>query len=345
MYDKLGARKVILTSLLIMGVGTVLLSRTNSIVFLIIFFGFVTSIALSGLSPVLVGLSGAGGSIGQLLLVPFTMYLLILTDWRVTWMILGGMILALALPLAFFVLRSHPNEMGLLPDGEGLPPGNTQKTPALPNRGPLEVEYWPKAFNSAPMWQLAGGFFVCGFTTAIIATHFVPFALDRGFAPSTAAIAFGMLGGLNVISILIIGTLSDKFGRKNLLGIVYAVRGLAYSMLILFHAPWALFAFVGLAGMSWLGSVPLTTALTGDFYGLKHMGILTGLIFMAHQIGAAISTYFGGWVYDKTGTYDLAFLAAVLLLAGASVTSFTIREKRCSVKYQTFQPSTGLYGS
>jgi MFS family permease len=83
------------------------------------------------------------------------------------------------------------------------------------------------------MWQMTGAYFVCGMTTAIISVHYVPFAIDRGISPSTAALAFGLMSGLNVIGVIGVGFMSDWMDRKYLLGAIYAVRGLAYAALIL----------------------------------------------------------------------------------------------------------------
>ena len=164
---------------------------------------------------------------------------------------------------------------------------------------------------------------------------FVPFAREQGISAYHAANAFGLIGGLNIISILLIGTLSDRFGRKDLLGIVYAVRGMAYAILIFFRGIVPIYLFAATAGMSWLGSVPLTTALTGEIYGLKKVGTLTGAVFLSHQVGAAISIYLAGWFYDQLGTYDFAFISSALLLVLASIWSFFIQERRYSAKYLT----------
>lgn len=213
MYDRLGGRQLILASLLTLGVGTALLALTNHIVFLVIVYGILLSIAMGGSSltttsallakwfhrrrATAVALNSAGASLGGLLLAPLTMYLITLLGWRLTWVVLGAMILVTIVPLAFLLLRDDPADMGLLPDGD--PQSATAGGPMRPAPGPLEVEYWLAAFRSTPMWQLCGGYFVCGATTALLSTHFVPFAVEQGFAPATAATVFGVMSGLNVV--------------------------------------------------------------------------------------------------------------------------------------------------
>ena len=307
-YDRVGARRVVLVSLTALGAATMLLALTNHIIVLILIFGVVLSLAMSGgslniLAVVLtkwfrrrrgtvVAICAAGASVGGLLLVPFTSYLIEVVGWRAAWAVLGLLVLALAVPLAFFFLREDPAEMGLLPDGDAGPPaGPRGSRPAV--RGPLEAEYWYDPFRSRPMWQISGAYFVCGFTTAIISAHFVAHAIEEGFAPSAAATAFGLMSGLNAVGVLAAGALGDRFGRKNFLSMVYALRGCGYMALLLVPGPFGLWAFVGLAGFSWLATVPLTTSLTADVYGLKNLGLLTGISYAVHNVGGALGIQLG----------------------------------------------------
>jgi hypothetical protein len=79
----------------------------------------------------------------------------------------------------------------------------------------------------------------------------------------------------------------------------------------------------------------LTTALTADVYGLRNVGVLSGLVFMFHQLGGAASIQVGGILRDLTGDYTLPFALAGLTLAFATVVSFLIKETKYSVRYQS----------
>src|SRR4030095_2987362 len=113
-----------------------------------------------------------------------------------------------------------------------------------------------------------------------------------------------LMSGLNVVGVLAVGALADRGGRKNLLGLVYALRGCAYAALLLAPGAWSLWGFVGIMGFSWWATLPLTSSLTAEVYGLKHLGILNGLAFTGHQIGGALSIQLGGTLRDLTGSYD-----------------------------------------
>ena len=356
LYDTFGGRRVILTSLAAIGASFLLLSVTFNIVFLVIVYGIVLSIAMNGGSvsttillvakwfrrkrATAIGLSAAGTSLGGMVLVPFAAYMMDLTTWRMTWVALGVIVLGLALPLSYLLLRDDPSDMGLLPDGD--PESESESSSSQKEsseRGPLYAEHWRDSFASSPIWQLSSSFFVCGFTTAIISVHFVPYAEGEGFSRSLAATAFGLMSGLNVIGVILATYLSDRFGRKNLLAITYATRGLAYATLLLAPGEWGLWGFAIIAGFSWITTAPLTATLTADIYGLKNLGTLVGLTFLGHQIGGASSVLLAGVVYDVTESYVIPFSICGVLLAIASVIAFTLREKKYSSNYRTRAPA------
>ena len=350
-YDRYGARKVISTSLFIVGSTSVLLSWTNSLWFMVVVYGLVMSVAAGGASLVTIhavlakwfyrrrgialSISTAGASAGALVLTPFTAYLILLAGWRMTWGVLGMMVLLLGVPVALLLIRDDPRDVGEVPDGDAQEPADTGATSSDSGpRGPLEVDHWRESFRSAPIWQLSGAYFVCGMTTAIISFHYGPFAVDRGFSLGTAALAFGLMSGLNVVGVLGIGVLSDKFERRYLLGAVYGVRGLAYAMLVLAPGALGLWGFAVIGGLSWVASAPMTSSLTADIYGLKTLGTLGGVTNFAHQMGGALSIVMAGVLYDALGSYDVPFAIAGSLLAGASIAAFSVGEKRYSARYQ-----------
>ena len=153
------------------------------------------------------------------------MYVLQQTDWRMTWVALGVLVLVVAWPLACVLPQDDPTDLGLLPDGEQPSADSSQVNPTRAAAGPLQANSWRAALRSWPFWQLSGAYCVCGFTTAILTTHFIPYAIDRGFTPATAATALGVMNGLNVVGVIVMGMLADRWGRKNLLALVYAGRG------------------------------------------------------------------------------------------------------------------------
>ena len=349
-FDRVGARKVIVTSLVVVGLATAALGLTFNFIFLLLVFGFVTSISNSGAAlargallarwfvrkrATVVSVGAVGTSAGSLLLVPFAMFLLQATggNWRITWAALGLIILVLAVPLGFLFIRDDPSKVGLKPYGEHDPSEDAAADRSRHRRGPLEVDAWSESFRSPPIWQMSGAFFVCGFTTLIMSVHFVPYAIDIGVSPGLAATIFGVMMGLNVLGGLGSGMLADRFGRKNLLAAAYFIRGCGYIALLLAPSTLGLWLFAGVAGMSWIATVSLTNTLTADVDGLRALGTISGITFLCHQIGGLAGVLLGGFFYDLTGAYTLPFAIVGAMLFPAALSAFTINERKYSTRY------------
>ena len=128
MFDWLGGRRVLLISMIVFGLATVLLSLTFHFLFLVFLFGVVTGIASSGTSlgntmalvsrwfrrrrGTVTGINATGLAAGGFLIVPFAAYMLQATNWRITWAILGLLVLGLGVPLSYLFLRDDPSQMG-----------------------------------------------------------------------------------------------------------------------------------------------------------------------------------------------------------------------------------------
>jgi len=152
----------------------------------------------------------------------------------------------------------------------------------------------------------------------------------------------GIMLGLNVFGAIGAGLLADRFDRKNLLALVYFLRGSGYMILILpgifgltlLSGNLGLWVFALVAGFSWWATLPLTSSLTADVYGTRTLGTVTGVSFLFHQIGGFGSVWLAGVLYDVTGSYTVPFLIAGSLLFPAALSAFTIKERKYSMRYQ-----------
>ena len=359
-FDRTGGRKLIMVSVLALGLVTISLYWTNSFLFFVFVFGVLASVAQSGLSltntsallsrwfirmrGTVIGINSTALSIGGLVMVPLAVYLMDAAGWRIAWIGLGGVVL-LSLPLAWLFIRENPSQMNLQPDGDDEP--SEQAGARRPDRtpGPLEATSWRESLRSWPFWQMSGAYFVCGATTFILSIHFIPYAEDRGVDRGTAALIFAVMSGLNIVGATSAGFLSDKIGgTKNWLTLVYTMRGLAYLLLLVTPlipgmSIAGLWIFACIAGFSGIATLPLTSSLTAEVYGLRAMGTISGITFMFHQIGGFTSVTLAGWLYDVTGSYTIPFAIIGSLLGFAAISAFTIREKKYSARYQP-QPRT-----
>lgn len=355
-FDRTGGRKLVLISVLVLGLLTMAVALTQHILFFIFIFGVLASLAQSGLSltntsallsrwfqrlrGTVIGINSTALSLGGLVLVPLAVYLMDATgSWRLAWFGLGAVVL-LSLPVGLMFIRENPGQMNLRPDGDDEPQDQGGNTRPARTAGPLEATSWRESLRSWPFWQMSGAYFVCGATTFILSAHFIPYAEDRGASPGMAALIFAVMNGLNIVGATSAGYLSDKIGgTKNWLTLVYVMRGIAY--LIMLTTPLisgmsiaGLWIFACIAGFSWIATLPLTSSLTAEVYGLRAMGTISGITFMFHQIGGFCSVMLAGWLYDVTGSYTIPFSIIGSLLGLAAISAFSIREKKYSARYQ-----------
>tara|TARA_B110000263_G_scaffold54413_1_gene45820 strand:- start:1077 stop:2345 length:1269 start_codon:yes stop_codon:yes gene_type:complete len=347
--DKYGPKIILIFSAITISISSILIATSFNIITLSIYYGFLLSFATATGGPVGILLSKwfvkrrgvamgavmAGGSIGSLFFIPLLTFISLSFSWQLAWITIGTLGFIVVVPLFILVLKNDPSELKniSLDTNHELDSSNIEE-------GPLWVNEWSKAYNSKPMWQLSIGYFVCGITTASISVHFIKWAISENISPSEAAFSFGILSAVNGISVFCSGYFSDKFERRYILAMVYFVRGLAFLFLILLSGQIALWAFAIVGGMSWLATVPLTTALTSEIYGTKKLGSLVGLINMSHQIGGAGSVILFGLVFDYYGNYDLGLWVGVIALLIASAVSFTINERKFSSRF--YDKSTNL---
>ena len=341
LMDRFGARWLFAISVTVYGLGVVLIGFTGSFAYLLVIYGIVVGAANAGSSMSLtnallahwfrdwralaMSINNASAAVGQLVLVYVSFLLLESSGWRPSHIYLGMAVLAVTVPITFMVPRRGPQSSAT--------PGAAAR-PQVAQR-PLETTSWTKALCSAPLWQLNAGYFVCGMTVSLFSVHLIPFATDRGFSPEAAAKAFGLMAMLSVVGSLLSGALSDRVGRKNILALAYLTRGGAFALLLLWHHELALYVFAVIGGLSWLATPPSVIALTGEIYGLRALGTLGGISLLAHQIGGGASVWLAGVMHDLTGSYDVSFAMAAVALVGASWISFSIAERRYSVRYMT----------
>lgn len=325
LMDRYGPRK-----LMLFGLGLVLLGTAPSLVMtelwqLDLLWGVLSGIGTGLTTLVLgatvanrwfltrrglvVGLFGAASSLGQLSFVPLLVWLVGSFGWRTSTLVLAGLVL-LAVPFVLILMRDDPADLGLRPYGAlGPVATDASAAPAAESRGIMR-----RALRVPEFWLLSGSFFVCGATTiGLIGTHFIPHSVEHGIPQTTAAGALALMGGMNFVGTLVSGWLTDRYDPRKLLAVYYAFRGLSLFLLPFVNDFAGLTLFAILFGLDYIATVPPTVALCADVFGRKHVGVVFGWVFCAHQIGAASVAYLAGLARTTLGDYQLTFLSAGLL--------------------------------
>jgi MFS family permease len=258
---------------------------------------------------------GSASMTGMSLLVPAVTWLILTTGWRITYMLIAGGVLVLVLPLCLWVVRDSPESIGLAADGA------TPRTGAAPGERVSAGE----ALQTLAFWQLAGSFFTCGFSMSLLSAHGIPMLTDHGYSPMFASWALGVLGGSSIGFTVMLGALGDRFGRRPVLAGIYAGRIAIFAGLFLIRDnPAAILAVAVLGGVTMAGTGSMTSALTADIYGRFSVSSVFGLIFLVHQTGSALGSWLAGMLFETTGGYGAAFVAACVFLAGAAIVALNI---------------------
>ncbi|HET9491968.1 MAG TPA: MFS transporter [Methylomirabilota bacterium] len=259
---------------------------------------------------------GSASMTGMSLLVPLVTWLILAYGWRSAYMLVAAGVLAGMLPLSLWVIRESPESMRLAPDG--ATPGPT--TAQAPERVSAVT-----AMQTLAFWQLAGSFFTCGFSMSLLSAHGVPMLTDHGYTPMFASWTFGVLGGSSMACTIVLGALSDRFGRRPVLASIYAGRVAIFAGLFLIRDnPVAILTVAVLGGITMAGTGSMTSALTADIWGRFSVSPVLGVIFLVHQTGSALGSSLAGYLFETTGGYGAAFVLACIFLMAAAVVALRI---------------------
>jgi predicted MFS family arabinose efflux permease len=318
--DRYGAAPVVAfgSAVFALGLGVAALAPTG--LMLVVGMGFLVGVGISctsfgvvltavgrSASPekrsMAMGVASAGGSLGQVLMVPLAQSVSQISGLS-----------ASLLTLAFLILLAAP--LGIFLDGRSNSANAREEAPPLPLQRALQ-----QALHHRGYCLLTLGFFTCGFQLAFIATH-LPGYLSLCHMPiGLGATALALIGLFNMVGSWSCGWLGGRFRQQHVLGWLYLIRGVAIGAFFLLPKnETSVVVFAAAMGLTWLGTVPLTSGLVAKVFGTTHLGTLFGICFLSHQIGSFLGAWLGGFVFDLTGSYSLVwgataaagFLAAML---------------------------------
>ena len=323
--DRFGAKPVIAAGALLYAGGLWLMSVVAGEAVFILGAGILIGLGLSGTTfPVIfaaisrlvateqrslaMGITMAVGSFGQFAMLPISLGLIVALEWQGA--LIAMSVLALAMmPLAFGI-RHAPAPLATASEDVSF-------TQALKD-----------AFRERDFWLLSLGFFACGFQVVFIAVHLPAFLADEGIGNGVATIVLALIGLVNIAGAYLAGLFGGRHRKPMLLSWIYLARGgvIAAFVLLPITAPSA-YVFGAVMGLFWLSTVPLTNGTVASVFGVKHMSMLAGIVFFAHQLGSFAGGWLGGWLYDATGSYDVAWGIAIALSLVAALLNWPITER------------------
>ena len=320
--DRFGASRVLAGGAVLYAGGTALMAVSTSGLAVGLTGGVLVGLGLSGASFTIViaafsklvaedkrswaiGLATATGSLGQFLFAPLGQAFIDGYGWATALVLLAAFVAlvpALAVALAGGGRSGSAAQLG----GEE----------ELPVRGALR-----QAFGHSSYALLAAGFFVCVFHVAFITVHLPPYVIDLGLSTSLAAWSIGLVGLFNIVGSYTAGVLGGRHSPRLLLSGIYASRAVVIVLFLLLPVgPITVLLFAAAMGVLWLSTVPLTSALVALFFGTRHVGMLFGVVFLSHQVGAFFGIWLGGAIEAATGSYDgMWWLSVALGLVAAAL--------------------------
>jgi MFS family permease len=331
--DRFSVRAVSSAGTLLLVISLVLTAMVRNFWEFAAVYGVLVPLGLAGTGPVIasgvvarwfskrrgtaLSVLGSASMTGMSLLVPAVTWLILTTGWRTTYMVIAAGILVIVLPLCLWVVRDSPESVGLSPDGVIPKVGAGAVAAERVSAG--------EALQTLAFWQLAGSFFTCGFSMSLLSAHGIPMLTDHGYSPMFASWALGVLGGSSIGFTVMLGALSDRFGRRPVLAAIYAGRVFIFAGFFLIRDdPTAILVVAVLGGITMAGTGSMTSALTADIYGRFSVSSVFGLIFLVHQTGSALGSWLAGAMFETTGGYGAAYVLACGFLVAAAVVALKI---------------------
>ncbi|MBA2350681.1 MAG: MFS transporter [Burkholderiales bacterium] len=323
--DRFGAGRVLAGGAALYALGLALMALSSTGVELALSAGVLLGLALSGTSfgvvygvigrtfapekrSMALGIASAAGSFGQFAMIPYGYALISNFGWYVSLFMLAASA-ALMAPLARAL--ATPREHHVMQSGQSMPLALAE---ALKHKG---------------FWLLSWGFLVCGFQTLFISVHLPAFLLDREMSAHTGMMALALIGLFNVFGSFLCSYLGGHYPGKYLLSVIYLLRALLIAVFItLPMSPWTVYVFAAAMGFLWLGTVPLTNGVVAQIFGVRYLSTLFGIVFLFHQIGSFLGIWFGGYLYDLTGSYQLIWIIAIALGVIAALLNWPIDDRQ-----------------
>lgn len=255
------------------------------------------------------GIGTAAGSFGQVIFSPISQGFISAYGWHTALVLLASISLVM-IPLALCLPKSAKAQSDTLVADQTLKEALSE---AMMHRGYI---------------LLTIGFFVCGFHVAFITVHLPAYIKDLGLDPAIGAYSIALIGLMNIVGSILSGLAGQRWSKKYGLSVIYFSRSLVILALLLApKTPAVMLLFAGMMGILWLSTVPLTTGIVAQVFGVRYMATLFGIVFLSHQIGSFMGVWLGGRIFDQTGSYDGMWWAGITVGLAAALIHLPINEK------------------
>jgi len=346
--DRFGPRVILSACSLFFGLGFILMSQIHSVLHLYLLYGVMIAAGFSG-APVplmstiarwfrarrgmMTGAMMAGSGFGTMFVPPLANALIHALEWRMAFVVVGGIVLLVIMVAAQF-LRREPAQLGLQPLG-GESANDVQSLPRVPD----EITF-SSATRTRQLHLLVIAFAGFGFGLQSVMVHAVINAIGLGISPTSAAGVMTAIGGMGVVGRVGVGMLADRFGAKRLLTFQFVLLAFSLFWIAAARDAWAIFAFGFAFGFAYGGIVPLYSHIVAELFGLRAHGAILGTITFSVGVGSAIGPVFTGYCYDQFGSYLIPFVTCGVVAAGAALMTSLVKPLSSASSRVIDQPTT-----
>lgn len=318
--DRFGPRIVMTICGFLLGLGYLLMSQISAVWQLYLFYGVIIGTGMGGafvplMSTVarwftkrrsmMTGIVLVGIGMGSLIAPPLATHFISTYDWRLSYAILGSIIL-IVIVLAAQLLRRDPIQMGQTPYGRNK--GGEQWLTLETKAFSLKEAVCTKQF-----WLLLGMFFCFGFCLFTITVHIVPYAIEIGISAVRAANILATTGGMSIMGNFVLGSVADRIGNRRVFIIGFILMATVLFWLVPTVEAWRLYLFAIVFGLAHGGMGASESPLVAGLFGLSSHGLIFGVVGLGFTIGAAIGPFLAGHIFDVTGNYQVAFLVCAAM--------------------------------
>ncbi|MBE0430965.1 MAG: MFS transporter [Dehalococcoidia bacterium] len=348
--DRFGARRTMVLGALIMGLSFACLGFTFSLGYFYAMY-FVVAVGQMAILhiPVLtlvsrwfdkrrglaIGISVAGLGLGGMIMLPLSAYLISLLGWQWTYRVLGGAICIVLIPLITLVVKNTPHDMGMLPDGEQHTGRDDRSVAGLDRT--IQIQGWTLsgALRTSTFWLLVAAFTLVFTGTSSVIAHAVPFFVGQGFSNQAASTILGSAVGVSILGRISTGHLSDRVPVKYVAALFFVLQAVALLMLVSQGTGTAVAGFITIFGLAMGGLFVLEPLVIREYFGLDSFASIYGGLWAFETLGWGAGPYVTGYIFDRTGSYNSAFIAFLIATLLAVVLIMLVRRPRLPVTQES----------
>lgn len=319
--DRIGPRLVVSICGIMLGAGYMLMSQVSSVWHLYLFYGVVVGIGLSGtyvpiISTVskwfnkrrglMTGIVSSGMGAGTLLMTPLAGWLISFKGWRFSYTVVGMSAFIIIIGSARFMRMPK----GVCADKQLISAINPEKTKTIQNRLPVDLS---AAMKTISFWLVCTVFLCWGMVTFAILVHIIPFAIEAEFSRMEAINILTIFGGSVFFAKIIAGISTDRLGSRPVLAMGIGMMTIGLVLVLTINELWVFYLFAVLFAFGYGSGSVIMPNIVAEMFGLSSHGILLGIVNFCACVGCAIGPVAAGWLFDKTGNYNTAFMTITFL--------------------------------